>query len=181
VCSLAFRVSGPPGQDWGGGRGSNLHQNLPWTGGDVCAKSHQDCGFGFPLVLHIPTGKQTDRQTNVCRFFYICRRRYIEFTSFLTQTFTSSFKASLFSKNMVSFQKVGNYIDKAEWSWSKQESKPNASWSKGLETKSFKPDIYFLNPFEPWAYPSCKNWYLKNYVIPDQKLWSKSWLPFWCD
>jgi len=43
MCPSAFRVSVPQGPDGGGGRGqgSNLHQNLPWTGGDVCAKFHQ--------------------------------------------------------------------------------------------------------------------------------------------
>jgi len=37
----AFSILGPPGPG-GQGRGSNLDQNLPWTGGDVCAKFHQD-------------------------------------------------------------------------------------------------------------------------------------------
>jgi len=26
----------------GEGKGSYWHENLPWTGGDVCAKFHQD-------------------------------------------------------------------------------------------------------------------------------------------
>jgi len=40
LCPSGFRVSGPPGPGVGGG--SNLHRNLPWTGGDVRAKFHQD-------------------------------------------------------------------------------------------------------------------------------------------
>jgi len=41
----AFSVLGPPGPgpgpgSGGTGWGSNLHQNLPWTGGDVGAKFH---------------------------------------------------------------------------------------------------------------------------------------------
>jgi len=41
MCPSAFSVLGPPGPG-GWGRGSYLHQNLPWTGGDVRAKFHQD-------------------------------------------------------------------------------------------------------------------------------------------
>jgi len=37
----AFSVLGPPGPG-GRGQGSNLHQNLPWTGGDVGAKFYPD-------------------------------------------------------------------------------------------------------------------------------------------
>jgi len=36
-----FRVSTSPGPGVGGGM-SNLHQNLFWAGGDVCAIFHQD-------------------------------------------------------------------------------------------------------------------------------------------
>jgi len=39
--SSAFSVLGPP-RPRGEGEGSNLHQNLSWTGGDVGAKFHQD-------------------------------------------------------------------------------------------------------------------------------------------
>jgi len=39
MCPSAISILGPPGP---GGRGSNLHQNLPWTGGDICAKFHYD-------------------------------------------------------------------------------------------------------------------------------------------
>jgi len=48
---MGFRLTG------GSRRGSNLHQNLPWTGGDVRAKisSRLVQGLGFPLALHIPT------------------------------------------------------------------------------------------------------------------------------
>jgi len=42
MCSSALRVSSPPDAQGVRGRGSNLDQNLPWTGGDVCAKIHQD-------------------------------------------------------------------------------------------------------------------------------------------
>jgi len=41
-CPSVFRVSGPQRPRWGRGQGSNLHQNLSWTGRDVCAKFHQD-------------------------------------------------------------------------------------------------------------------------------------------
>jgi len=37
----ALSVLGSPGPD-GRGQGSNLHENLPWTGGDVGAKFHPD-------------------------------------------------------------------------------------------------------------------------------------------
>jgi len=60
----ACRVSIPQTQV-GEGQGLYWHQNLPWTGGDVCAKFYQDqCrlqGFGFPLALHIPTDRQTNK------------------------------------------------------------------------------------------------------------------------
>jgi len=44
MCPSAFRVSSPRGPGAQGVRewGSNLGQNLPWTGGDVCAKFHHD-------------------------------------------------------------------------------------------------------------------------------------------
>jgi len=48
LCPSGFRVSGPPGPGVGGeGDGSNLHQNLPWTGKNVCAKFHQDRSRGL--------------------------------------------------------------------------------------------------------------------------------------
>jgi len=40
--SSGFRVSALLGPGVGGVGGSNLHQNLPWTGGDVRGKFHQD-------------------------------------------------------------------------------------------------------------------------------------------
>jgi len=64
MCPSAFRISSPPGPGWRG-RGSNLHQNLPWTGGDVCAKFHHYRCRG--LDFHIPT----DKQTNICRPIFI--------------------------------------------------------------------------------------------------------------
>jgi len=66
----AFSFLGPPGP---GGRGqeSNQHQNLPWTGGDMRAKFHHDRCRKFPLAIHIPTDRQTDKQTSVHLFLNI--------------------------------------------------------------------------------------------------------------
>jgi len=44
MCPSAFRVSSPQTQR---GRGSNQHQNLPWTHGDVRGKFHQDSCRGL--------------------------------------------------------------------------------------------------------------------------------------
>jgi len=45
MCPSAYRVSAPqdPGRGGGRGQGSNQHQNLHWTGGDVLANF---IGFG---------------------------------------------------------------------------------------------------------------------------------------
>jgi len=52
------------------GRGSNLHQNLHWTGGDVLAKFHQ-IGAGVWISISPPhTNRQTDKQTSVHAFLY---------------------------------------------------------------------------------------------------------------
>jgi len=42
MCPSAFSILGPPGPGGEGGRGqgSNMHQNLPWTGGDMLVKFH---------------------------------------------------------------------------------------------------------------------------------------------
>jgi len=65
MCPSAYRVSGLSGSR---GEGGHLHQNLPWTGGDVLAKFHKDrcMGLDFILALHVPTDQQTNRQTNIC-------------------------------------------------------------------------------------------------------------------
>jgi len=41
MCPSAFSILGPPGPR-GRGWWSNLHQNLPWTGGDMLVKFHHD-------------------------------------------------------------------------------------------------------------------------------------------
>jgi len=50
MCFSAYRVSGSPRLK---GRGSNLHQNLLWTSGDVIAKFQKDrCrGLNFHVVV----------------------------------------------------------------------------------------------------------------------------------
>jgi len=68
LCPSGFRDSGPQAQGWEGG--SNLHQNLPWTGRNVRVKFHQDRCRG--LDFHLPsTYQQTDKQTSVHPFLYI--------------------------------------------------------------------------------------------------------------
>jgi len=52
------------------GPGSKLHQNLPWTGGDVRAKFNQNLCRGMDFHLPI-TCQQTDKQTYVHPFLYI--------------------------------------------------------------------------------------------------------------
>jgi len=56
MCPSAYRVSGPPKAQGGELAESNLHQNLPWTGGDVPAKFHQDPCRG--LDFHWPSTYQ---------------------------------------------------------------------------------------------------------------------------
>jgi len=53
MCPSAFRVSGPQSQGWSRGPRLKLHQNLPWTGGDVHAKYYQDLSSG--LDFHLPS------------------------------------------------------------------------------------------------------------------------------
>jgi len=69
-CPSAFRVSSPPGTGGGGGGGQTSTKILlgqVWMCVKISSRSVQ--GFGFPLALHIPT----DRQTNKCTpiFVYI--------------------------------------------------------------------------------------------------------------
>jgi len=61
---FAFRVSGPRLKGGGEGAGSNLHQNLPWTGGDLLAKS----GAWVWISIH---PSHTNRHTNICTPIYI--------------------------------------------------------------------------------------------------------------
>jgi len=42
MCPSTLSILAPPGPGEGGRRGSNLHQNLPWTDGDVPAKFYPD-------------------------------------------------------------------------------------------------------------------------------------------
>jgi len=68
----AFSILGPPGP---GGAGAGVkpvpkHSLDRW--GSVCKISSRSVqGFGIPLALHIPTNRQTDRQTSVRPFLYI--------------------------------------------------------------------------------------------------------------
>jgi len=69
MCPSAFTVSGSPGSEGMGPR-SKLHRNLPWTGGDVCAKFYQDLYKG--IDFHQPsTHQQTKKRTPVHTFLYI--------------------------------------------------------------------------------------------------------------
>jgi len=62
MCLSALSVLGPPGPG-PGGWGSNLHQNLPWTGGNLHAKFHQDRCAGVWISISPP-------QTSVRPFLY---------------------------------------------------------------------------------------------------------------
>jgi len=69
MCPSAFRVSSPQAQGGVGG-GSNLHQNLSWTSGDVRGKFHQDRCRG--MDFHQPsTYQQANKQTTVRPFLYV--------------------------------------------------------------------------------------------------------------
>jgi len=55
------------------GARSNLHQNLPWTGG-MCVENFIKTGAGVWISISPPhTNRQTDRQTNICTPIYIYR------------------------------------------------------------------------------------------------------------
>jgi len=66
MCPSALRVSSPPDP---GGEGSNLHQTLPWTGGDVMENLIK---IGAVVWISI-SPPHTIRQTNICTpiFIYI--------------------------------------------------------------------------------------------------------------
>jgi len=76
MCSSAFRVSGPPPPGLGGeGAGvktspkPSFHRwGCAWK---ISSRSVQ--GFGFPLVLLIPTDRQTNK--HLYTYFYIYRRK----------------------------------------------------------------------------------------------------------
>jgi len=68
MCSSAFRVSGPPGPDGGGGQ-TCTKTFLGHVGMCVQNSSRLVQGFGFPFDLHIPT----ERQTNICTPIFIYR------------------------------------------------------------------------------------------------------------
>jgi len=59
LCKHFFGFQAPQAQMWEGW-GSNLHQNLPWTGGGMRAKFHQDLCRGLDFCLP-STYQQTNR------------------------------------------------------------------------------------------------------------------------
>jgi len=69
MCPSAFRVSSPPGPG-GEGAGSNLHQNLPGTGGGE--ENLIKIGAGVWISVSPPhTNRQTDK--HLYAHFYIHR------------------------------------------------------------------------------------------------------------
>jgi len=61
MCPSAFRVSSPQAQGGGGGVKPAPKPSLDWWGCARKISSRSVQGFGFPLALHIPTDRQTDK------------------------------------------------------------------------------------------------------------------------
>jgi len=91
---VSFRVPGPPRPRWGRAPGSNLHQNLPWTDGDVRTIFHPTsvCPFIYIDIiltqqkiaictLQSPTSCETQGQQGFgAQFFERGIQRYSDIT-----------------------------------------------------------------------------------------------------
>jgi len=72
MCPSAFSVLGPQAQgECGGGIKPVPKPTLDWCGCVCKISSRLVQGFGFPLTLHVPTDRQTNKQTSVCPFLFI--------------------------------------------------------------------------------------------------------------
>jgi len=127
MLSSAFSILGPRGL-W---RGSNLYQNLPWIGGDVCAKLHQDWCRVWISISPPHTNRQTDEQTDkhlYAHFYYyyiyvsvvvqkkamvhiILSERYLRMTWY-NKTHSSKYRVGITTKRLFKWK---NYIQKSFW------------------------------------------------------------------